>query len=35
MEELELVEEGDGLESKGKSKSSMRKDGDACDSSVG
>ena len=35
MAELELVEEGDGLASKGKSRSSMRKDGEACDSSVG
>lgn len=35
MAELELVEEGDGLTSKGKSRSSMRKDGEACDSSVG
>lgn len=35
MAELELVEEGDGLVSKGKSRSSMRKDGEACDSSVG
>lgn len=35
MAELELVEEGGGLASKGKSRSSMRKDGDACDSFVG
>lgn len=35
MAELDLVEEGGGLASKGKSRFSMRKDGDACDSSVG